>query len=153
MDAQPFHSPLSHFDATGLIDTLALPVLVLDAECCVVFANASARSLLTLSLRELQGQPLDLLFMDGQILRAALGKHLRNDDPRKRPPLRLAVRELARPDRQLALKVQTFEDEFSGPHLLIQMARVRVRRRRATMTLLPALAAERLPERTQLECA
>jgi nitrogen-specific signal transduction histidine kinase len=151
MDAQSFQS-LSHFDATGLIDALALPVLVLDAECCVVFANAAARSLLSLSLRELQGQPLDLLFTDGHVLRATLGRLFRERDEHVRSPLRLAVRELARPDRQLALKVQKFEDEDCGSHLLVQMARVRVRRRRATMALLPVLA-ERPPERTQLECA
>jgi nitrogen-specific signal transduction histidine kinase len=152
MDAQSFHSPLSHFDATGLIDSLAVPLLVLDADCCVVFANASARSLLSLSLRELPGQPLDLLFADGQILRATLAR-LFTDDTRVRSPLRVAVRELARPDRQFALKVQTFEDEYSGPHLLVEMARVRMRRRRATMALLPVLATERSSERTQLECA
>jgi len=154
MEAQSFQSsPLSHFDATGLIDSLALPVLVLDAECCVVFANVSARALLTMSMRELQGQPLDLLFADGQLLRGALRRLFIDEGQRGRRPLRLAVRELARPERQLALKVHTFEDEYSGPHLLVQMARVRVRRRRATITLLPVLAAERPPERPQLECA
>jgi nitrogen-specific signal transduction histidine kinase len=153
MDVQSFQSPLSHFDATGLLDSLEQPLLVLDAECCVVFANASARRLLTLSMRELQGQPLDLLFTEGQRLRGTLARCVMSDSPQQRRPMRFSVRELARQERQLALKVTVFDDEFSGPHLLIQLARVRPMRRRPSLTLLPSLAADRPPDRPHLECA
>ena len=74
MDVRTFHSPLSHFDPTSLIDSLDQPLLVLDAECCVVFVNAAAQRLLKLSLRELQGQPLDLLFADGALVRSRLAR-------------------------------------------------------------------------------
>ena len=151
MDVQSFHSPLSHFDATGLIDSMPQPMLVLDAEGCVVFANAAALRVLSLSMRELQGQPLDLLFIDGQRLRAALSRLVVQDVPQR--PARFAVRELARPERQLALKVTVFDDEFSGPHLLIQLARVRALRRRPALTLMPSITLDRPPDRPQLECA
>ena len=153
MDVQSFHSPLSHFDATGLLDSLAQPVLVLDAEGCVVFANVTARKLLSLSMRELQGLPLDLLFIDGQWLRAALARLVMGDALERPRSMRFAVRELARPERQLALKVKAFDDEFSGPHLLIQLARVRTHRRRPALTLLPSLAVDRPPDHSHLECA
>ena len=151
MDVQSFHSPLSHFDATGLLDSMPQPMLVLDAEGCVVFANPSARRLLSLSMRELQGQPLDLLFIDGQKLRTALARLVVQDVPQR--PARFSVRELARPERQLALKVTVFDDDFSGPHLLIQLARVRALRRRPALTLLPPLTVDRPPDRPHLEYA
>jgi len=152
MDVRTFHSPLSHFDPTALFDSLAQPFLVLDRECCVVFANAAARRLLTLSMRELQGQPLDLLFADGALLRSRLARYVQADDEAQRRPVRLPARELARQDRQLALKVTPLDDEISGPHLLVQLSRARTVRRRAALTLLPSLA-ERPPERHHLECA
>lgn len=153
MDVETFHSPLSHFDATGLLESLAQPVLVLDAECCVVFANAAARRLLSLSMRELQGQPLDLLFADGALLRARLARHAIGEGAQQRRPLRLSVRELARQERQLGLKVSVFDDGIYGPHLLIQLARVRTLRRRPSLTLVPALTTDRPPDRPHLECA
>ncbi len=151
MDVETFHSPLSHFDATGLLDSLTQPLLVLDAECCVVFANASARRLLTLSMRELQGQPLDLLFFEGALLRAKLARFATADASEGRRALRISVRELARQERQLALNVSVFDDEFYGPHLLIQLARVRTLRRRPVLTLVPALSVDRPPDRPHLE--
>lgn len=155
MDVDTFHSPLSHFDATGLLDSLAQPVLVLDAECCVVFANASARRILSLSLRELQGQPLDLLFADGALLRAKLARLVRGGQTTEQQrPTRLCVRELARPERQLGLNVSVFDDEVSGPHLLIQFSRARPVRRRPALTLVPPVrGAERAPDRPHLEYA
>ena len=153
MDVETFHSPLSHFDATGLLDSLTQPVLVLDAECCVVFANASARRILSLSLRELQGQPLDLLFADGALLRAKLARLVRGESAEQRRATRVNVRELARPERHLALNVSVFDDEVSGPHLLIQFSRARPVRRRPALTLVPVLGAERAPDRPHLEYA
>jgi len=152
MDVETFHSPLSHIDATGLLDSLAHAVLVLDAECCVVYANAAARHVLTLSMRELQGQPLDLLFIEGQRLRATLARLVVTESPAHRRPMRFSVREFARQERALALKVSVFDDEFSGPHLLVQLARARPVRCRPALTLLPALV-DRQPDRPQLECA
>ncbi len=152
MEPQTFHSTLSHLDATGLIDTLPQPILILDSEVCVAFANRAARALLGLSLRELQGQPLDLLFQDGQALRATFTRQWAEALVRVRPP-RLTVRELARPERELALKLQAFEAESTGPHLLVQLSRVRARRGRAMITRLPVGAADRPVERPQLECA
>ena len=151
MDVQTFDSPLSHFDATGVLDSLEQPLLVLDAEGCVVFANEAARRLLSLSMRELQGQPLDLLFTEGQRLRGTLARLVR-DESEQRRALRVCVRELARQERQLALKVTVFDDVFSGPHLLVQLVRVRALRRPA-LTLMPALVVDRPPDRPQLECA
>jgi hypothetical protein len=152
MDAQSIQSPLSHLDATGLLDRLAVPVVILDAECCLVYGNASARRLLSLTMRELQGQPLDLLFCDGQVLRAALAPLLEGEVRGQRRSLRRVVRELTRPDRQLALRIHPFDDEFTGTHLLVQMARKRPRRELATTPLMPALAADRPSDRPQLEC-
>jgi hypothetical protein len=63
------------------------------------------------------------------------------------------VRELAHSRRELVLKVLPFEDESTGPHLLVQLSRVRTRRSREMIPLLPAVKADRPVDRPQLECA
>jgi nitrogen-specific signal transduction histidine kinase len=152
MDGQTLHSPLSHFDATPLLDSLALPVLVLDGDCCVVYVNRAARALLCLGLRELQGQPLDLLFAHGQLLRSSLSRMLTDARPGSARPLRLTVHELAQPARRLALKAQVIDDELTGPHLLVQLARARQRRLRPVVHLLPRPDIP-VEAASQLECA
>jgi len=152
MDVRTFHSPLSHFDPTSLIDSLAQPLMVLDGECCVVFANAAARRLLKASMRDLQGQPLDLLFADGPVVRGRLTRFLRAEAAEERRAVRLPVSDLDG-RRHLSLKVTPLDDEISGPHLLVQLGRSRKANRRPALTLLPSLAAERAPDRHHLECA
>jgi nitrogen-specific signal transduction histidine kinase len=158
-DAHTIHSPLSHFDATSMLESLALPVLVLDRDCCVVFINGAARAVLHSGLRELQGRPLDLLFEQGLRLRAALSGLLNapaGDTPR---PMRIPVRQLTQPERRLALKAQVLDDELTGPHLLVQLARLRERKRRPVLQLMPRIDAglEAPPGLAaappQLECA
>jgi hypothetical protein len=67
-------------------------------------------------------------------------------------PLRLPVCELAHPARRLALKAQLVDDDSTGPHLLVQLARARQRRQRPVLQLLPRndRPIEAVP---QLECA
>jgi nitrogen-specific signal transduction histidine kinase len=137
VDAPSYHSPLSHFDATDMLETLGLPVLVLDRECCVVFVNQAARRLTGLAPRQMQGQPLDLLFADGRGLRASLSRLLATGT--RAQPLRLAVRQLARPERALVLKAQVLDDEATGPHLLVQLGRMRERKRRPVLQLMPGI--------------
>ncbi|MET0291446.1 MAG: PAS domain-containing protein [Steroidobacteraceae bacterium] len=150
MDAHPFVSPLSHFDATPLLESLALPVLILDRDCCVIFANAMARSLLGLGVRDLRGQPLDLLFEEGHALRLSLARMFTGSGSSR--SLRQPVRELAQPARRLALKALLIDDDLTGPHLLVQLARARQRKRQPVLKLLPRTdrPIEAVP---QLECA
>jgi nitrogen-specific signal transduction histidine kinase len=161
MDASTIPSPLSHLDAATMLDTLAVPVLVLDRDCCVVFINGSACALLGLQLRQLRGQPLDLLFADGQRVRGMLSRLVSGGPEQASRPLRIEVCELARADRRLALKAQIIDDELTGPHLLVQLARNRVRSQRPRLHLLqraePVLDSPPVAlvagGGTQLECA
>lgn len=150
MDVPASVSPLSHFDATPLLECLALPVLILDRDCCVTYVNARARALLGLELPQLQGQPLDLLFEQGTEIRGRLARLFENGTAAR--PVRLPVCELAQPARRLALKAQLVEDDLTGPHLLVQLARARQRRQRPVLQLLPRTERpiEAVP---QLECA
>jgi nitrogen-specific signal transduction histidine kinase len=141
MDAQTFLSPLSHIDAAGMLESIAVPVLVLDRDCCVVFANCAARTLLRVGLRELRGQPVDLLFTEGSRLRGVLSALVAAGADTRVRPLRVAVRELTRPERQLALKAQPIDDDVTGKHLIVQLARVRQKKARPVLQLLPQSVA------------
>lgn len=143
MDPHSFHSPLAHFDATALLDALGVPLLVLDPDCCVSYANVAARRLLRLGLDRLQGRPLDHLFLEGLPLRRQCEQMLRA--PEGAGPLQIPSLDLAEGSRRLRLKAFAV-DGLTGPHLIVQLGRVRLARARPVLSLVAN-------GESQLECA
>lgn len=149
MDARSFHTPLAHLDATAVLEALAQPLLILDADCCVAYANRASLRLLAVEMPALQGRPLHHLFLDGPGLALRL-RQLLDEAAEASGTLRTTVTELARPDRPLRLQALAVDDEMSGPHLVVQLKRQRVRR--APTPRVPRLTLVG-PHREQRECA
>lgn len=135
MDADTLLSPLAHFDPSALLDRLEVPLVVLDAGCCLTWANAAAARLLRTDLGALRGRPFDHAFADSG-LRASLKAALEGREGGERG-MRLTVREPGCPRRELALRATRFVDDLTGPHLLLQLSRVRRRRRTPVLGLVP----------------
>ena len=165
MDTATFHSPLAHFDATALLDGLAVPLVIVDSGCCVTYANEAARGLVRADLSALRGTPFDHAFVGSESLRAELKSMLADGaDPQPSSRRRIAVRELADPRRELVIRAFRFVDELTGPHLLLQLVRGRRRRRAPVLSLVPGYDSLPVPAAavaaagagavaTQLECA
>lgn len=143
-----FHSPLSHFDAAAVLEVLGVPLLVLDGDCCVTFANTAARRLLRLSTAEFQGRPFDHLFRDGGDLRRRLKSLLREPEPGRTVEMR--VMQVSHPRRGLRAKVFAIDGAPTGPHLIVQIARPRRSRAARPPRRVLSLVAS---QPGQLECA
>ena len=64
-------SVLASFNTEGVLDALALGIMVLDAQLCAIFANGVARHRLALELRDIRGRPLADVLPDLQDLVSA----------------------------------------------------------------------------------
>jgi len=78
-------------------------------------------------MRALQGRPLHHLFLDGPELARRL-RLLLVEVGEGAATLKTTVTEVARPERPLRLQALAVDDEISGPHLVVQLARQRLRR-------------------------
>ena len=64
-------SVLANFDTEGVLDALALGIMVLDAQLCAVYANNVARHRLALDHRDIRGRPLGDFLSDPKYLASA----------------------------------------------------------------------------------
>ena len=61
-------SVLASFDTEGVLEALALGIMVLDAQLCAIYANGVARHRLALEHRDIRGRPLADFLPDPQHL-------------------------------------------------------------------------------------
>jgi two-component system nitrogen regulation sensor histidine kinase GlnL len=124
-------SPLDHFNTAELLDALAMGVIVLDAQFCIVYANVGVQDLLGIGLNQARGRPLGTLFVTQTDLNALLKRALIHNEV-------CAVHELAlqsvaphhglRPAVVVDITVTPLEDSITGRHLLLEFADARTRR-------------------------
>ncbi len=123
-------SPLAHFDSAELLDALSTGIIVLDAHLCVVYANVGAQDLLSMSLNQARGRPVQELFRD-----SALGALLRRSLDRNEPcagheiELSACGPPSGREPVVVDVTVTPLEGQVTGTHLLIELADARARQR------------------------
>jgi len=124
-------SPLAHFDSAELLDALHTGVIVLDAHCCVVYANVGAQDLLAVGLNQARGRPITELFSPcealEQILQRALerGEACAGHEISLLPSGPLRAHEAAVVD----VTVTPLPPQLTGTHLLLELADARTRQR------------------------
>jgi two-component system nitrogen regulation sensor histidine kinase GlnL len=69
-----FETFAAHHDPSDLLDALLTGIVLLDADFRIIHANVSAQGLLAVGLNQSRGRPLTDLFVDGQVLAAALAR-------------------------------------------------------------------------------
>jgi len=69
-----FETFAAHHDPSDLLDALLTGIVLLDADFRIIHANVSAQGLLAVGLNQSRGRPLTDLFVDGQVLGAALAR-------------------------------------------------------------------------------
>ncbi|MFM1886170.1 MAG: hypothetical protein RL026_1327 [Pseudomonadota bacterium] len=124
-------SPLGHMDPAGLLDALSTGIVVLDAHCCLTYANVGAQDLMAVSANTARGRPLYTLFHDAGRLHETLRRALDNNEPCTQ--LELTLRPIGTPmprePHVVDLMVTPLEDEVTGMHLLLEMTDARARQR------------------------
>jgi two-component system nitrogen regulation sensor histidine kinase GlnL len=124
-------SPLSQFEPTELLDSLATGIVVLDAHLCPIYANVSAQDFMAVSLRQARGRPFAELFYDSRQLVDVLRRSLGNLETCSQHELILKAigsstqRELAVVD----LIVTPLEGQVNGTYLLLELSDATQRQR------------------------
>jgi nitrogen-specific signal transduction histidine kinase len=115
-------SVLSHFEPADLLDALSIGVVVLDAQLCVIYANAAAQDALAFHVNQARGRPFgDFLGQSSALvprLRRALETGERIADREH------TVRAFGSPRDACALDVMItpLRSQVTGTHLLLQFA-------------------------------
>ncbi len=124
-------SPLAHFDPAELLDALSTGILVLDEHLCVVYANVGAQDLLSVSLNQSRGRPVQELFPNCTPLRELLRRSLDHTEPCAVHEIELLVAgaQGAREPAVVDITVTPLEGQVTGTHLLVELADARARQR------------------------
>lgn len=117
-----FASPLSHYDPAELLDALSTGLLVLDAQLCVVYANAAAQDFLAISFNQARGRPFSELLAESNGLIATLSRA--RDQAETIAERELSIRFAAAPrePRVLDITVTPLEEQMTGTHLLLELS-------------------------------
>jgi two-component system, NtrC family, nitrogen regulation sensor histidine kinase GlnL len=132
MSAEPLApSPLTHFDPAELLDALSTGIVMLDEHLCVVYANVGAQDLLSFSLNQSRGRPIQELFPNCTVLRELLRRSLDHTEPCAGHEIELlaAGAQAPREPAVIDITVTPLEGEITGTHLLLELADARVRQR------------------------
>ena len=124
-------SPLAHFDPAELLDALSTGIVMVDERLCVVYANVGAQALLSVSLNQSRGRPIQELFPDCSALRELLRRSLEHTEPCAGHEIELlaASTQGAREPAVVDITVTPLEAPLSGTHLLLEFADARARQR------------------------
>lgn len=125
-------SPLAHFDSTELLDALSTGVIMLDEQCCVVYANVGAQDLLAVGLNQARGRPITELFEQpealGQLLRRALAR-IESCAGHEIALTPTATHTGHREPVVVDITVTPLPGQLTGTHLLLELADARTRLR------------------------
>ncbi len=126
-------SPLAHFDSAELLDALYTGVVVLDAHCCVVYANVGAQDLLAVGLNQARGRPITELFAQCEALEQILHRALQREEACAGHEIVLMPAALPRTHESAVVDVTVtpLPAQLTGTHLLLELADARTRARLA----------------------
>jgi two-component system, NtrC family, nitrogen regulation sensor histidine kinase GlnL len=124
-------SPLAHFDSAELVDALCTGVIVLDAHCCVVYANVGAQDLLAVGLNTARGRPIIELFVPCEALEQLLRRALEHEEVCAGHEIALMPAGLQRTHEAVVvdMTVTPLPGQLTGTHLLLELADARTRAR------------------------
>lgn len=124
-------SPLAHYDPAELLDALYTGVVVLDAHCCVVYANVGAQDLLSVGLNQARGRPITELFLQCEALEQILQRALEREESCAGHELTLMSAALPRTHEPAIVDVTVtpLPAQLTGTHLLLELADARTRAR------------------------
>jgi two-component system nitrogen regulation sensor histidine kinase GlnL len=125
-------SPLAHFDSTELLDALSTGVIMLDEQCCVVYANVGAQDLLAVGLNQARGRPITELFAQPEALALLLRRALTHAEACAGHEIALTPAAGHVGHREpvvVDITVTPLPGQLTGTHLLLELADARTRLR------------------------
>ena len=121
-------SALSHFEPADLLDALSIGVVVLDAQLCIIYANAAAQDALALRVDQARGRPIAEVLAQSNDLIMTLRRALENGE--YSADCVHSVRPLAPSCNAgvLDMTIKRLASQVTGTHLLLELAGATARR-------------------------
>jgi len=115
-------SVLSHFEPAALLDALSISVVVLDAQLCVIYANAAAQDALAFRVDEARGRPFGDFFDRSTSLVTTLRRALETGECIAGRGRSVGPFGLPEDTTGLDVMITPLGSEVTGTHLFLEFA-------------------------------